>query len=219
MQEIVEGKSGIPPERVVPAKEAPGAKSTQVRRTRGSSPQETGGANGQGLPAQAGSNGHAAPAAEHDRERTGANGQAKRSSPNGKAASDDASGLTAAMAQNSAAAGTDRYACAEVAEPLHAAPQAGAAAETGSRVAGEGKDAPIPPGSEPLPEDGMTFVDAMHERIDLWEVGKKLMQNGDAKIVQRAWERLLEMKYGKGPSSPGDEVPQIIFDAPRPVQE
>jgi hypothetical protein len=212
MQEIVDEKSGIPPERIAPEKEAPGSKSTQVRRTRGSAPHKAGGANGQRT------DGQAVPAAEHDRDR-GAHGQSARLKPNGDAASDDASGLTAAMAQNSAAAGTDRFACADVAEPSHAKVQAGTAVQAGPCVAGEDQKENIPPGSEALPEDGMTFVDAMHERIDLWEVGKKLMQNGDAKIVQRAWERMLEMKYGKGPSAPGDEVPQIIFDTPRPIRD
>jgi len=211
MQELTETARGKPPDGLMPAKDTTGAKDAQVRRTRDTAaPPKAGAANGQRT------NGHAAPAAEHDRDR-GANSQSKRAGPNGKAASDDASGPTAAMAQNSAAAGTDRFACADVAEPLRIAPQAGAAVDAGSRISGEGDKDMIPPGSEPLPEDGMTFVEAMHERIDLWEVGKKLMQNGDAKIVQRAWERMLEMKYGKGPSAPGDEVPQIIFDTPRPV--
>jgi hypothetical protein len=220
MQEVTKTERGKPPDSMMQTKDTAAGKDAQVRRTRGHAPLRASAANGQR------SNGHAALAAEHDRERAGANGQSKRSSPNGKAASDDASGPTAAMAQNSAAASlpqqvsTDRFACAEVAEPLRAtAPQTSAAVDAGSCVPGEGKDAPIPPGSEALPEDGMTFVDAMHERIDLWKVGKKLMQNEDPKIVQRAWERLLEMKYGKGPSMPGDEVPQIIIDTPRPIRD
>lgn len=122
------------------------------------------------------------------------------------------------MAANTAAAGTDRDANAEVARP----PKTRKNKKRADRAAprGTGEETEIPPGSESLPEDGISFVDAMHERIDLWEAGKNLMQHKDPKIVQRAWERLLEMKYGKGPAAgAGEEVPQIIFDTPRPIRD
>jgi hypothetical protein len=209
MQEITERKSGSPPERIVAGEDMPGGKDKTVRRTRGPAPLLAGGANGQRT------NGHATPVAERD--RSGANGHGKRSGPNGKAASDDASGTPAAMAANSAAAGTAHEACADVAQPSNTQPQLNAATAAGPRASGEVTE--IPPGSEALPEDGISFVDAMHERIDLWEVGKNLMHAKDEKIVQRAWERLLEMKYGKGQSATGDEIPQIIIDTPRPVRD
>jgi len=191
--------------------EKPGGKSKQVRRTRGPVPPVAGRANGER------SNGHAASVAEHD--RTGVNGHGTRSGPNGKAASDDAGGITGALAANSIAAGTVRDACAAAAEPSNTPTPPNSATPAGPCATGEDTEKGIPPGSEPLPEDGISFVDAMHERIDLWEVGKRLMQHEDPKIAQRTWERILEMKYGKGPAAPGDEAPQIIFDTPGPVQD
>lgn len=77
----------------------------------------------------------------------------------------------------------------------------------------------IPPGSEPLPEDGPGFVDAMHEHVDLYQACARLLTSADEKIAQRMMERLLEMSYGKSPSSSGDDIPQIIFDAPRPIHD
>ena len=77
----------------------------------------------------------------------------------------------------------------------------------------------IPPGSEPLPEDGVGFVDAMHEHVDLYLACARLVKSKDEKIAQRMMERLLEMSYGKSPVNAGEEVPQIIFDAPRPIRD
>lgn len=211
MQEIAERKSGKPPESVMGTEEMPDGKDKPVRRARGLASLDTGGANGQRT------NGHVIAVVQDD--RNGVNGHGTRPGSNGKAASDDASGETVALAANSTAAGTAREACADAAAPPKSRKKKKGAAKAGPRATGESKQVEIPPGLEPLPEDGMTFVDAMHERIDLWEVGKRLMKAGDEKIVQRAWERMLEMKYGKGPTVVGDEVPQIIFDTPRPVRE
>jgi hypothetical protein len=77
----------------------------------------------------------------------------------------------------------------------------------------------IPPGSEPLPEDGLGFVDAIHEHVDLYLACARLVRSKDQKISQRMVERLLEMSYGKSPSVPEDQAPQIIFDAPRPNRD
>ena len=70
----------------------------------------------------------------------------------------------------------------------------------------------IPPGTVPLPADGAGFVDAMHEHVDLYKACARLVKSKDEKIAQRMSERLLEMKYGKGPSAAAEETPEIVID-------
>lgn len=70
----------------------------------------------------------------------------------------------------------------------------------------------IPPGSEPLAENGPDFVDALHEHVDLYLACARLLKSEDEKIAQRMAERLLEMKYGKATSAPAEESPEIVID-------
>jgi hypothetical protein len=70
----------------------------------------------------------------------------------------------------------------------------------------------IPPGSEPLPEAGAGFVDALHEQVDIYLACARLVKSGDQKIAQRMVERLLEMKYGKAASVTAEEAPEIVID-------
>jgi hypothetical protein len=112
------------------------------------------------------------------------------------------------VAAPSAAAGTDRDAYAEVAGKPNG--------KKGPRDTGEAPE--IPPSAEPLPEDGPAFVEALHERLDLLEVGKSLLESADEKIKQRAWERMLEMRYGKGAPAV-EEAQHIVIDLPRPVRD
>ncbi len=140
-----------------------------------------------------------------------------------RAASDDARDFPSAAAANSAAAGTEHDACAEVAPLPEGGTKPGSRGPnkrdgTGtSRAPSEPVD--IPPGSEPLPADGVGFVDAMHAHVDLYLACARLVKSGDEKIAQRMVERLLEMSYGKGPAAATDEAPQIIFDAPPPIED
>ncbi|HMD40708.1 MAG TPA: hypothetical protein VKH15_15595 [Candidatus Acidoferrum sp.] len=155
----------------------------------------------------------------------------------GRAASDDAREFPNAAAASSAAAGTERVACAEVARPPEGdkepgpkekekkngkkngekdEPRRGTSRRT-TRNDGELMD--IPPGSAPLAPDGPSFVDDMHAHVDLYIACARLVKSKDEKIAQRMVERLLEMSYGKSPAPPGDEPPQIIFDAPRPLRD
>jgi hypothetical protein len=146
----------------------------------------------------------------------------------GRAASDDARDIPSAAAASSAPAGKERDACAEVARPPEGGTKPGP--KSGKKGAGTGtphvpsdkkkkRTVNIPPGSEPLPADGVGFVDAMHAHVDLYLACARLVKSGDEKIAQRMVERLLEMSYGKSPAPPGDDVPQIIFDAPRPIED
>jgi len=151
-----------------------------------------------------------------------------------RAASDDARDFPTAAAATSAAAGKERDACAEVApsteggakrQPRGGRKRAGRGtprvpSETEGRGKKNRKDlVDIAPGSKPLPADGVGFVDAMHAHVDLYLACARLVKSGDEKIAQRMVERLLEMSYGKSPAPPGDDVPQIIFDAPRPIDD
>jgi hypothetical protein len=156
----------------------------------------------------------------------------------GRAASDDARDIPSAAAASFAAAGTERDACAEVAPPAESgtngrpkSTRRGQKAGGGtSHVPSEPDESParnkrakdmvdIPPGSRPLPADGVGFVDAMHAHVDLYLACARLVKSGDEKIAQRMVERLLEMSYGKSPAPAGDDAPQIVFDAPRPIED
>jgi len=142
----------------------------------------------------------------------------------GRAASDDARDIPSAAAAFSAPAGTERGACAEVALPPQAATngrrgknnnQTGAgtpSATSQTNNRNEKATVNIPPGSEPLPADGAGFVDAMHKHVDLYKACARLVKSKDEKIAQRMSERLLEMKYGKGPSAAAEEAPEIVLD-------
>jgi hypothetical protein len=76
-----------------------------------------------------------------------------------------------------------------------------------------------PPGSEPLPLDGATFVEAVHERVDLISLEEQLLRSADEKIVQRELAYLRELRYGKTASfATDDELPsRIVFDPPDPL--
>jgi hypothetical protein len=76
-----------------------------------------------------------------------------------------------------------------------------------------------PPGTEPLPLDGATFVEAVHERVDLIALEEQLLRSADEKIVQRELAYLRELRYGKTASfSTDDEIPpRLIFEQPDPI--
>jgi len=74
-----------------------------------------------------------------------------------------------------------------------------------------------PPGiDEPLAFDAPGFVDEMHARVNLYEVGRGLLANGDVKIRQRTWEYLLEMKFGRGAPVATEETPRLDWELPKP---
>jgi len=77
-----------------------------------------------------------------------------------------------------------------------------------------------PPGTEPLPLDGATFVEAVHERVDLIALEEQLLRSADEKIVQRELAYLRELRYGKTASFATDDdlPPRIVFDPPDPMR-
>ncbi len=138
-----------------------------------------------------------------------------------RAASDDASGLSAAGTAPSAAACSTREA------PVEAAPSEARA--KGSRKSGTSPRPPkspkspkaetpeqpkIGPGAEPLPLDGPAFVEAVHEKVDLIELEVRLLRSEDEKIAQRELAYLRELIYGKNATPLDDEPPPIGFGAP-----
>jgi hypothetical protein len=152
----------------------------------------------------------------------------------GRAASDDARDIPSAAGATSASAGTERDACAEVARPRGRGTRPGS--NRASDSAGPGtprapseshlkgykkakRSANIPPGSLPLPTDGVGFVDAMHAHVDLYLACARLVKSGDERIAQRMVERLLEMSYGKSPTTSSDGAPQPTPDAAQPIEE
>jgi hypothetical protein len=72
---------------------------------------------------------------------------------------------------------------------------------------------------EPLPLDGATFVEAVHERVDLIALEEQLLRSADEKIVQRELAYLRELRYGKTASFATDDdlPPRIVFDRPDPL--
>jgi len=149
------------------------------------------------------------------------NGHGPETLERDRAASDGACGAPAALAATSAAAGTVRQAHAEVAGPSSAGSEEphgnGAAPRDKGEGNKQGEEKEFPPGTEELPADGIGFVAEMHARVDLWEVGKSLLNSTDEKIRQRAWERMLDMEYDDGPGAAAEAAPQIIVDLPRPI--
>jgi hypothetical protein len=73
-----------------------------------------------------------------------------------------------------------------------------------------------PPGTEPLPLDGASFVEAVHERVDLIALEEQLLRSADEKIVQRELAYLRELRYGKTASFANDDdmPPRLVFDRP-----
>jgi hypothetical protein len=119
------------------------------------------------------------------------------------AASDDAREFSAVTAAAPSAARTDREACAEAAEvPNGNSPQ--------PRVPGEAQQQ-TPHETVPLPDDPASFVEEIHQRVDLFEKWEKLLNSKDDKIRQRATEKLTEMRY-KGISAMSEEPQQVVFD-------
>ncbi len=78
---------------------------------------------------------------------------------------------------------------------------------------------PVPPGAFPLPKDGASFVNAVHEKADILEVGRMLLNSSDEKIVKAVWDRLVNLKFGKVDEQSNQEPQRIVIDIPGAQRE
>ena len=170
----------------------------------------------------------------HDKSTSRVNGHGSASSSpaalltpleNSRAASDDARDFPSAAATFAVAAGTGRDACAEAARPAKekavragsrrkhrpAGGKAPCASAEGNSAKHKSGQIEIPRGKSPLAADGAAFVDIVHQHVDLYLASARLIKSSDEKTGQRMLERLLEMKFGKGPST-AEESPEIVVD-------
>ena len=133
-----------------------------------------------------------------------------------QAASDDDSRASVTGAAGSGTApGTDceAYAVAAPLRPIGAPNQVGS-----ERSAGDKKPPPLPGGEFSLPLNPGEFVEEIHRNADLLIAWKRLLNSKDEKIMQRAVEKVTEMRY-KGAASMADEPRQIIIDMPGPNRD
>jgi hypothetical protein len=75
-----------------------------------------------------------------------------------------------------------------------------------------------------LPKDGLGFLESVHRVVDVCQVVDGLLRSKDEKIQQKMVEQILDLAYGRngrlGDSSRGkEELPELIFDVPRPESD
>ena len=138
-----------------------------------------------------------------------------------RAASDDAHEAPSATAAAPAPASTVRDASAEVARAskdekgceTRRERRSGSSANTEPPL-------PLPPGKLPLPEDAAAFVSAVHEQADIIEVGRRLLNSKDEKIIKGVWDRLVNLKFGNTDQAPDTTSEGMSIEgAPRPDRD
>jgi pyruvate/2-oxoglutarate dehydrogenase complex dihydrolipoamide acyltransferase (E2) component len=149
--------------------------------------------------------------------------------PRARAASDGAHGTPVAPAPGPPAASTPRDLSADAARDSNIDEAEGAArknrtgrakrnASSKPKDSGSKNDKadPIPPALGVLPADAFKFTEALNAKADFLEVGKRLLNSDDERIVKGVWEYMLELRYGK--EAPVDENSRrIVIDMPRPL--
>ena len=90
---------------------------------------------------------------------------------------------------------------------------------TGSSSGQQIEKLPVPPGAFPLPKDGASFVNAVHEKADILEVSRMLLNSTDEKIVKAVWDRLVNLKFGKVDEQSSQEPQRIVIDIPGAQRE
>jgi hypothetical protein len=153
-----------------------------------------------------------------------------------RAASDDAHEASSGASAKAAippAASAERVACAEVARASNGDSAKEPAAKNarksrarrGSRRKTLGDAAsdeasetatPLPPALRLLPADAIKFTEELHAQADFLEVGKRLLNSTDERIVKGVWEHMLELRYGKE-APPDENARRIVIDMPRPL--
>ena len=140
--------------------------------------------------------------------------QAKSSSLRSIAGSDDGGGPTAGgSAHTSTAHAADCKPCADL---------AGGHGNGTKRAPEKGKEQWVPlleyPEKElrpvePLPHDGLRFVQAVNEEVQMVGIAKGLLTADDIKVKQRVFEQLMEMAYGKNARG-GEKSKPTVIDIP-----
>jgi hypothetical protein len=161
-------------------------------------------------------------------EKSATSAKSRRASPKrirAQAAPVDAQGTSHAPAPAPpAAASTTHDACAAAAcvsnensaeEHVAKNPSSG---RPGNSSEQQSAKLPVPPGAFPLPKDGASFVNAVHEKADILEVGRMLLNSSDEKIVKAVWDRLVDLKFGADQTPEADSGGIDMTGAPRPIR-
>ena len=139
-----------------------------------------------------------------------------------RAASDDTHGVSlgASVIAAPPAANTDHDRSAEAARDSSKKKSSSAAsakkrAPRGKKTKETEEREPVPPGLDVLPADGPAFTEALNAQADLLEVGRRLLNSNDERIIKGVWEHMLELRYGKeAPMS--EDARRIVIDVERP---
>jgi hypothetical protein len=161
-----------------------------------------------GTPGRSRANGRRNKPSQKAAARSKVNGHGPAAMATGLAASDDAGGNSVDPAATPAAPVADREAYAEAA----------AARRSGKGPSDSDSFVPGPGDNVAEMQDAAAFVHAVSAHEHLVGVFLGLLRSEDEKIKQRAVERALEMKFGKG-SAPPEEPLRIEVDVPRPDRE
>ncbi len=163
-----------------------------------------------------------------------ANGHAPASTERGgvpaqrdRAATDDASGASAARAASTAIApGTVRKAYADAAPPRPGKKNGKMKKKDKNGKNGKNgqsdslKDFLLAgPTDFAAMQDGAAYVNSVASRVDLVGASIRLVGSKDQKIAKAELDRLRDMKFGKGPVTVIEEVPRLEpGDIPRPAR-
>jgi len=139
-----------------------------------------------------------------------------------RAASDGTHGVSlgASVIAAPPAANTDHDRSAEAARDSSRGKSSSAAsakkrAPRGKKTKETEEREPVPPGLDVLPADGPAFTEALNAQADLLEVGRRLLNSNDERIIKGVWEHMLELRYGKE-APMNEDARRIVIDVERP---
>jgi len=142
------------------------------------------------------------------------------------AASTDRAVYAAAARDSKSPAVASGPAAAPGDEPRHATP-AGIEAKrddakrddakrTGTKNVPSEPQPPVPPARQHMPDSAEEYAEAVHAKADLVDVGRRLLNSQDERILRAVWQHLLEMRYGRD-AALDDGVTQVNVDVSRPT--
>jgi hypothetical protein len=74
---------------------------------------------------------------------------------------------------------------------------------------------PVPPAKQHMPDSAEEYAEAVHSQADLVDVGRRLLNSQDERILRAVWQHLLNMRYGRD-AAPDDGVTQVNVDVSSP---